>query len=295
VSARQGYRHPTITAPSSGSKEERLLRLTTLFEAPGLATHTLPDELAASYDGGLAIPKGTVYANFVTTLDGVTALGDGSPPSVISGSSEADRFVMGLLRAWAGAVVIGAGTIHAEQKHLWTPEYVYPPMAGGFAAFRASLGLPDSPLLVVLTRSGNVAVGAAALERGAMVVTTASGAAKLRGKVPSATTVRTLMSDRLDPAEVVAMLRREGHSTILSEGGPRVFGSFLRSKEVDELFLTLAPRMAGRSKAVPRLGLVEDMALGSKELLDAELLSAKREASHLFMRYRLIRSKGDAR
>jgi riboflavin biosynthesis pyrimidine reductase len=268
------------------------VRLTTLFESETLPAHALPEELSSTYDGNLALQDGTVYANFVTTLDGVTALGDGSPPSVIGGGSEADRFVMGLLRAWAGAVVIGAGTMNAEPNHLWTPEHVYPPMGGAYERLRRSLGLPSSPQLVVLSRSGNVATGAVSFERGAVLLTTTSGAASIRRKLPSATSVRTVMSDRIDPKEVVALLRRDGHRTILTEGGPRVFGSFLRSRAVDELFLTLSPRIAGRSRAVPRLGLVEDMALGSKELLEANLLSAKREGSHLFLRYHLIRAAG---
>ena len=258
-----------------------------MFESEGLPAHTLPKELSSAYDGDLAFSDGTVYANFVTTIDGVTGLGDNTPPSVISGASEADRFVMGLLRAWAGAVVIGAGTLGAEPKHLWTPELIYPVMAGPYAKLRDALGLPRSPQLVVLTRSGNVDTKAVAFEQGAVIVTTTVGASKVRRRIPSATTVRTVMSDRIDPTEVVAMLRRDGHATILTEGGPRVFGSFLRSNQVNELFLTLSPRIAGRSRAVPRLGLVQDMARGSKELLGAELLGAKKEGSHLFLRYRL--------
>ena len=31
----------------------------------------LPPELAQLYDGGLAIPEGSVYANFVSSIDGI--------------------------------------------------------------------------------------------------------------------------------------------------------------------------------------------------------------------------------
>src|SRR5438093_3814376 len=129
-------------------------RLETLFEATGLPSVELPEGLRAAYGGGLGFPSPVVYANFVETLDGVVAFGDETPPSVISGKSRADRLVMGLLRACASAVVIGAGTLRNEMRHLWTPEYVYPPLAEDFRQLRIRLGLTDTPKLVVLTRSG---------------------------------------------------------------------------------------------------------------------------------------------
>ncbi|HYU63230.1 MAG TPA: dihydrofolate reductase family protein, partial [Verrucomicrobiae bacterium] len=64
----------------------------------------------------MAIPEGRVYANFVSSIDGIVALEAGTAPSggIISGRNEADRFVMGLLRAFADAVLVGAGTVRAE-------------------------------------------------------------------------------------------------------------------------------------------------------------------------------------
>ena len=72
-------------------------------------------------------------------MDGVTALGPEYPSSgsAISGHDPADRFVMGLLRACADVVLIGAGTLRATPGHLWTPGHVWgvPPIRG----------LPSSP------------------------------------------------------------------------------------------------------------------------------------------------------
>ena len=48
---------------------------------------------------------------------------------MISGKDPADRFLMGLLRACADAVVLGAGTLRATPGHLWTPAHVYPALA----------------------------------------------------------------------------------------------------------------------------------------------------------------------
>jgi riboflavin biosynthesis pyrimidine reductase len=260
-------------------------RLETLFEAGGGRSVELPKRLRDGYGGGLGFATPIVFANLVSTLDGVTAFGDDTPPSVISAKSPADRFVMGLLRACASAVVVGAGTLRPAVKHRWTPDHVFPSLADDFRRLRISLGLTDIPKLVVLTRTGDIRTSAASLEDGALIITTTMGAEHLRGKVPRATAIRTVMSGRIEPVEVVEILRRDGHDTILTEGGPHILGSFLRSGALDELFLTLSPRVAGRSRAVPRLGLVEGMALDPDQILRATLLSVKRHESHVFLRY----------
>src|SRR5208337_198292 len=94
----------------------------------------LPRELRELYDGDLHLhipgaARPFVIANFVSTLDGVVSyeIKDNSGGSTISGSDPADRFIMGLLRASADAVMVGAGTVRdVSAKSLWTPEEVYP-------------------------------------------------------------------------------------------------------------------------------------------------------------------------
>ncbi|HTY59728.1 MAG TPA: hypothetical protein VMF59_12975, partial [Bacteroidota bacterium] len=72
-----------------------------------------------------------MIANFVSTLDGVVALGipgvaDGD---AISGANDHDSMVMGLLRAASDAVIVGAGTVRQSPLHIWTPKFVFPPLA----------------------------------------------------------------------------------------------------------------------------------------------------------------------
>ena len=82
-----------------------------------------------------------MFANFVASLDGIVAI---DPPrgtgAEISGGDAHDRAVMGMLRAVADAVVIGAGNLRAEGDHVWTAERVCPELAPAYAALRASLG-----------------------------------------------------------------------------------------------------------------------------------------------------------
>jgi len=88
-----------------------------LDERPGQRFLELPDELSRLYGGGLALASPSVLANFVETIDGVVAMPDiERSNAIVSDDSEADRFVMGLLRATADVVVVGSGTMLASPK-----------------------------------------------------------------------------------------------------------------------------------------------------------------------------------
>src|SRR6058998_3126635 len=94
-----------------------------LAEADGLPELELPDELRDRYGGPLGFEEPRLVANFVSSIDGIVAIPTlPRSNSLISAGSEADRFVMGLLRAVADAVLVGSGTLHAWPNALWTPE-----------------------------------------------------------------------------------------------------------------------------------------------------------------------------
>jgi riboflavin biosynthesis pyrimidine reductase len=262
--------------------------LAVLFEGAGLSTFDLPAELERLYGGSLGFDAPCLYANFVSTLDGVVAI-PSVPDSnrIISAESEADRFVMGLLRSFADAIVIGSGTLHGSPTSLWAPDGPYPPARDALAELRRRLERPRVPELAVLTRSGSIDVDHPVLERGALVITTQRGKAALRGRLPAASTVVSL-GDDLDPLDAVAVLRERGHSLLLNEGGPTLFGSFLAAGLVDELFLTLSPLLAGRPDPDDRLQLVEATPLLPDASVRGRLLSARSQGSHIFLRYELL-------
>jgi riboflavin biosynthesis pyrimidine reductase len=196
---------------------------------------------------------------------------------------------MGLLRALADAVLIGAGTLRAAPDSLWTPGYIFPDAAAEFAELRRGLGKDADPRLVVLTASGRLEPHHPALEAGALVVTTRAGAAALRRRLPgSSSIVASGDGSNVDLAEMVAALRGEGHDTLLTEGGPTVIGGLLEAGLLDELFLTLSPILAGRSAASGRPGLVDGFDLLPSRTTSAVLWSARQHGSHLFLRYGIV-------
>ena len=259
-----------------------------LFEAD-LPAYKLPEELSRIY-GRLGFAEPTVFSNFVSSLDGVVALGPGlSAGSVISGKFEADRFLMALLRACADAVVIGAGTIRATPGHLWTAAHVYPDLASSFSALRETLGREPQPRLVVLTAEGDLDVNHPALQKGATILTTHRGAERIGARVPASCEVITLgRGKKFQVRRAFEELGKRGFKSILTEGGPHLIGQLIADQLLDEAFLTLSPVIAGRAKT-RRLGMVEGVELLPSIPVWSRLSSVRRNSDFLFLRYSLSR------
>jgi riboflavin biosynthesis pyrimidine reductase len=260
-----------------------------LWESGGQAAFELPDALAGLYPGSLGFSGPTLYVNFVETIDGVVAL-PSLPQSnkLIADDDEADRFVMGLLRACADAVLVGAGTMQASRSSTWSAARAFPAAADAFAELRRRLGKTGRPEVAFLTASGRIDVEHPALEQGAVVLTTPGGALTLAGRLPGASEAIVVNEgDLVDLRAAVELLHARGHEQILSEGGPTVFGLLLEAGLVDELFLTVSPLLAGRSALAERLGLVEGVQFLPETRLVGELGGVRRHGGHLFLRYRL--------
>ncbi len=248
----------------------------------------------AAYGSAVLFPSRRPYlvANFVETVDGVVAFGErgGSNASTVSMDSAIDRHVMALLRALADVVLIGAGTFRVARNHQWSPSGLVPDQAGAFDAFRLAVrGASTRAPLVVVTASGSVDPEHAAFtapQTAVSVVTTEHGAARLRGRLPAA--VEIIAAGRgtaVEPATLLEVVVAHGGGLVLSEGGPTLLGELLRARLVDELFVTVAPQLAGRDGGHPRLGLVEGFAAAPAEAPRLALHSLRRAQDHLLLRY----------
>jgi riboflavin biosynthesis pyrimidine reductase len=271
----------------------RLRPLEILYEESQLPDFDLPGELAEAYGGPLGFTEPRLYANFVSSLDGVVAIPDELQSShLIGGGNEADRFGMGLLRACADAVLIGAGTLRGSPRSRWTAEHAYPPAAELYAEVRRRRGRPPQPTLAVLTASGSIDPQHPGLAERTLVLTSENGAAQLGRRLPgSATVVPIGCTAPLEPAAAIEALRAGGHELILCEGGPTVLGSLVDAGLIDELFLTISPLLAGRAPKRPRPGLVENVEFLPTRSIAGRLLSLRRSRSHLFLRYALAQPK----
>ena len=98
----------------------------------------------------------------------------------ISGSDPADRFIMGLLRASADAIIVGARTVHdVSPKSLWTPEYTYPDAKHLYAEYRVdALHRSECTILGIVSGGGKLELEKAIFQTPAVrtvVVTTSVG------------------------------------------------------------------------------------------------------------------------
>jgi len=260
----------------------RLVPLECLFERDGLPRTELPARLRELYGGDLGLAPG-LYANFVSTIDGVVAI-----PSLersnrlISDESDADLFVMALLRAFADAVLVGSGTLLASRTARWRAESAFPDAADDLAELRRSLGHTPAPQIAIVSASGAIDAEHPAVRDGALVLTTARGAELL----PDGVRHEVLPGEaHVDLRAAVELLRAGGHERILSEGGPTLFGSLVAAGLVDELFLTVSPLLAGRSSSESRLGLVDGIEFLPERRAAWELRSLRTHGEHVFLRY----------
>ena len=273
-----------------------LAPLETLYESTGEVDVPLPPALKTFY-GRFSLPKqggrSYVISNFVTTLDGVVSLnapghcagGD------ISGFNEQDRAVMGLLRAVADTVIVGAGTLRSVPDHLWTADYIYPNLAHIYKEVQTTVGQSGPPLNVIVTARGEIDPQLRVFTSGevpVLIVTTTEAADRIRShQLPSSVQVAAIQEE--GPLSARAILEAAEHvrpsEVILVEGGPKLMGNFFAERCLDELFLTIAPQIAGRNSVV-RPGLVAGKTFAPEQPLWGTLVSVKHGGSHLFLRYK---------
>lgn len=273
---------------------------TTLFDEQDLRTgRLLPEDFARLYSPWpLPEPSAArpfVFVNFVMSHDGRVSfnlpghLGGGD----VSRRDRHDRWLMGLLRARADAVLIGGSSIVAAGNHVWTPAAVFPADAAAFAALRRAEGRAPVPLLVVLTRSGELPHSAPALddpELPVLIATTTHGAQRARAILGARPWIRTLVvGAQLDQVAVLRALRAdEGVRHLLVEAGPQVYGSLLRDRLIDDAFVTLSPIIIGASAEQPRPSLIEGVAFGPQAPPALRLLSVHRHGSYLYLHSRYL-------
>lgn len=261
----------------------------------------LPEELKIIYGGDLRFPafdfRPYVIGNFVSTIDGVVSfeIPGESGGGDISGFNEADRFIMGLLRASVDAVVVGAGTLReVAPGHLWLAEYAYPEASERYARYRQRvLNKLVPPLNVIVSGSGAVDLQRAVFRTRAvktLIVTSPKGAELLakNGVAFTSAEVRVIEGEegKIAPASILKLLRDEfGVKTLLHEGGPALFGDFVIHGCVDELFLTVAPRFAGRDAKRQRPGIIASAEFLPQTAPWLKIVSVKQSASHLYLRY----------
>jgi riboflavin-specific deaminase-like protein len=209
-----------------------------------------------------------VAMNFAATVDGRATIGGVSGPI----GSDADTAMLANLRTRFDAVMIGAGTMRAER-------YGRLVRSEERRARREQIGLAADPLMVIISGRLDLPWDAPLFTDGSgrVLIFTASAA-----EPPSTATPLELVRYEgfVDLAAALRRLRQEeGIRALLCEGGPGLHAELQGGGMVDELFLTIAPKLAGGE--APRIIEGELPAVAALEL--AWLLE---QGGELFARYR---------
>jgi len=216
--------------------------------------------------------------NMVSTVDGHATLSGRSGPL----SSRADRELFHGLRLAVDAVMAGASTVRVERYGRIIAD-------ASRRRLRLERGLSEEPLACIV--SGRLALEAdipLLADPAARVAILTPSAASLPESAAEVHYVRAARDGLLDLPKALAELReRFGVRTLLCEGGPHLNAQLLQAGLVDELFLSLAPTLAGGDPAAggEALRIVAGTELSPP--LQLELLSALESESHLFLRYRV--------
>ncbi len=173
--------------------------------------------------------------------------------------SAVDKRLMQRLQECSDAVLLGAGTLRASPKS-WNPR---------------------TEKRIVVSRSGEVPVDSEFLSKGQPILAT-GGSSSVRA--PKGVKLLRAGGQTLDFAILLNRLRTTfGIERLLVLGGSEVNAELLRRDLVDELFLTVAPKVK-LGRKVPTYAGGEP--LDRQHLLNFELVDSAAVGSEVFLRYR---------
>lgn len=217
-----------------------------------------------------------MFSNFAITADGKIAFANGR---FIAFGSKRDREHMMELRATADAVMAGARTVGA-------PGVTLGPGGKKFQRLRLSRGLAEYNLRIIVSGNGSIPRDADIFKcRFSPIIILASGAvpeARLRQLSNVADEVKSFGGKEIDLAAAARWLREKwGVRRLLCEGGGALHASLVRAGLLDEIHLTICPKIFG-GRAAPTIAEGKE----KQKLTQAapfRLVSVKKSADELFI------------
>ena len=183
-------------------------------------------------------PRPWVRVNFVSSIDGAVSV-DG-----VSGAlgTPADRLVFETLRELADVVLVGAGTVRAEN-------YGGARIDTEGRRRRVASGMPEVPPIAVVSARAHLDPRSRLFtdtEVAPIVVTcTDADPARVRALADAGARIVTAGDGQVTGDGLIAALEHLGLRRVLCEGGPSLFGQLTADDAVDEVCLTTAPVLVG--------------------------------------------------
>jgi riboflavin-specific deaminase-like protein len=224
-----------------------------------------------------------VSVNFAITWDG--RITTRTRPGV-NFSSKLDKRRLLEIRAAADAVMVSARTAAADHMTMGMP-------VAELRAKRVARGLAEYPLRVLLSNSGRIDPELPVFQKDIspiVIFSTARMPRRLQAELGTKAGLRLSVEGNVDLREMLRVLRKEyGVRRLHCEGGGEVFRSLLQADAVDEIFLTMCPRIFGGVKTPTLTGMPGDFLPRS---VRAELKTMEVVEGEAFLRYRVRRDAG---
>lgn len=225
-----------------------------------------PDDLIARYSD----PPDGLRVNMILSVDGCAAFGGVAGPL----SNPCDQGLLRALRGFADVVLVGAGTVRAEQ---YGPVRLTPAQR---AQRRQRGGVDGVPPIAVVTATGDVPESLFTEPAQPPLLVTTAELARRRPSLQRRAEVLVAGDSAVDLGAAIGGLRDRGLRRILCEGGPMLFEELAVTGLVDEVCLTVSPTLA----ADPSTGRPPASRLAMPTRM--ELAHALRVGDYMFLRYR---------
>jgi 2,5-diamino-6-(ribosylamino)-4(3H)-pyrimidinone 5'-phosphate reductase len=223
-----------------------------------------------------------VYLNMAMTADGKITSASREYPKF---TSALDRKTMDRLRAEADALVVGAGTLRADDPPLHVRD-------AEMQAYRRSLGKPPGLLNVVVSASLSLDPDSRffsdAHAAGRIVATVEEAPPQRLAALDGKAEVWKVGSGSVDLSELLRRLRARGVERLLLEGGGETNWAFVRDDLVDELFITVGPALLGGRDAPT---LCEGTGLRMAERRRLRLVSTEVAGDEIYTRWAVVRGE----
>ena len=222
-----------------------------------------------------------ILLNYAMSLDGKISTEQRGP---VLFTSKIDRGLMDEIRADADAVLIGAGTLRAED----------PPVRIRSARRRDERvqgGKPPHPVSVILSRTMRMpAEGRYWKDSQVERIIATSDQAPDERILPFKAKAEVIRSGRhaVDLVGLCRLLYDRGISRLLVEGGGEVNMAFWEAGLADEVYLTLCPVVIGGRNAPTA---ADGTGFTADDVRKLKLVESRRVGQELFLRYRVVRPR----
>lgn len=212
-----------------------------------------------------------VLLSVATSLDGYI---DDTSPNRLMLSNDADFDRVDQVRAESDAILIGAGTMRADNPRLIVKD-------PGRRAARIARGEPEYPLKVTITKSGNLDESLKFWHHGGdKVVYTTNATVDILSKNLGGLANVVSLGETINLGALLDHLGALGVRKLMVEGGGQIHTAFLAAGLVDEIQMVIAPIVVGDPKA-PRFLNAAEYNLNER----MKLVEARQIGDVVLMRY----------